>query len=65
MSAPPFPRSRAVTIVTGLPRSGTSMMMQMLAASGIEPYTDSKREPDKDDPRGYFEHAQAAALASR
>jgi len=57
--APPADRSRVVTIVTGLPRSGTSMMMQMLAAAGIEPVTDGKRVADSDNPRGYFEHEQA------
>jgi predicted AlkP superfamily phosphohydrolase/phosphomutase/tetratricopeptide (TPR) repeat protein len=58
----PPDRSRVVTIVTGLPRSGTSMMMQMLAAGGIEPYTDNRREADEDNPRGYYEHAQATRL---
>ncbi|HEY7090007.1 MAG TPA: sulfotransferase domain-containing protein [Tepidisphaeraceae bacterium] len=44
-----------VTIVTGLPRSGTSVMMQMLAAGGIPPLTDQLRAADEDNPRGYFE----------
>ena len=44
-----------ITIVSGLPRSGTSMMMKMLAAGGLEPLTDSIRAPDEDNPRGYFE----------
>ncbi len=43
------------TIVSGLPRSGTSLMMQMLAAGGIEPMTDEIRAPDKSNPKGYFE----------
>jgi hypothetical protein len=60
--APPADRSRVVTIVTGIPRSGTSMMMQMLAAAGLAPYTDSKREADEDNPRGYYEHQQATRL---
>jgi predicted AlkP superfamily phosphohydrolase/phosphomutase/tetratricopeptide (TPR) repeat protein len=55
-------RSRVVTVVTGLPRSGTSMMMQMLAAGGILPYTDGRRQADDDNPRGYFEHEQATRL---
>src|SRR5262245_49155225 len=44
-SAPPrsADRSQVVTIVAGLPRSGTSMMMQMLAAAGITPFTDARR----------------------
>jgi hypothetical protein len=38
------------------------MTMQMLAAAGLEPYTDRKRVADEDNPRGYFEHEQAARL---
>src|SRR5205085_9539438 len=59
---PPADRSRVVTIVSGLPRSGTSMMMQMLAAGGIAAYSDGKRIADEDNPRGYFEHEQATQL---
>ena len=44
-----------VTIVSGLPRSGTSMMMQMLTAGGIEAMTDRVRGADDDNPRGYYE----------
>ncbi|HKA21787.1 MAG TPA: sulfotransferase [Blastocatellia bacterium] len=44
-----------ITIVSGLPRSGTSMMMKMLAAGGLEPLTDNIRTADEDNPRGYFE----------
>jgi hypothetical protein len=44
-----------VTIVSGLPRSGTSMMMQMLAAGGMEAMTDQVRTADEDNPKGYFE----------
>jgi predicted AlkP superfamily phosphohydrolase/phosphomutase/tetratricopeptide (TPR) repeat protein len=61
-AAPPPDRSRVVTIVAGLPRSGTSMMMQVLSAAGIQPFTDQKRLPDSDNPRGYFEHEKATAL---
>ena len=46
----------SVTIVSGLPRSGTSLMMQMLQAGGMPPLTDGRRVPDEDNPRGYFEH---------
>lgn len=59
---PPADRSKVITIVAGLPRSGTSMMMQVLHAAGIGPYTDGLRTPDEDNPRGYFEHEQAARL---
>jgi len=44
-----------VTIVSGLPRSGTSLMMQMLAAGGMEVLTDGQRAADQHNPRGYFE----------
>lgn len=42
-------------LVSGLPRSGTSLMMQMLDAGGLTPLTDSIRTPDEDNPRGYYE----------
>lgn len=45
-----------VTIVSGLPRSGTSLMMQMLQAGGMELLTDGRRASDESNPRGYFEH---------
>ena len=54
-----------VIIVSGLPRSGTSMMMQMLNAGGIEPFTDSGRTPDDSDPRGYCESQLSKGLATR
>jgi len=44
-----------ITVVTGLPRSGTSMIMQMLDAGGMSIFTDGKRKPDMNNPRGYFE----------
>jgi hypothetical protein len=44
-----------ITIVSGLPRSGTSLMMQMLAAGGVPLLTDQQRKPDIDNPRGYCE----------
>ena len=44
-----------LVIVTGLPRSGTSMMMKMLEAGGIAVITDSQRQADEDNPNGYFE----------
>ncbi|HWO01704.1 MAG TPA: sulfotransferase domain-containing protein [Blastocatellia bacterium] len=47
--------NQTITIVSGLPRSGTSMMMKMLAAGGIEPLTDNLRIADEDNPKGYFE----------
>jgi len=44
-----------VIVVSGLPRSGTSMMMKMLAEGGVPVLTDSLREADEDNPNGYFE----------
>jgi hypothetical protein len=45
-----------IIVVSGLPRSGTSVMMQMLANGGIEVVTDNIRAPDTDNPRGYYEY---------
>jgi hypothetical protein len=44
-----------ITIVAGLPRSGTSMMMQAIEAGGISALTDGIREKDVDNPKGYYE----------
>ena len=51
-----------VTLVSGLPRSGTSMMMQMLEAGGMPLLADGVRPPDPDNPRGYFEYSPVKAL---
>jgi Sulfotransferase family len=47
--------SDAVTIVSGLPRSGTSMMMRMVEAGGLPALTDGVRAADADNPLGYYE----------
>jgi hypothetical protein len=44
-----------IAIVSGLPRSGTSLMMQMLWAGGMPVLTDRKRVADEDNPQGYWE----------
>lgn len=44
-----------ITIVSGLPRSGTSMMMRMLDAGGMDVVVDHMRKPDEDNPVGYYE----------
>ena len=44
-----------IVIVSGLPRSGTSMMMKMLEAGGMAIMTDAGRDADIDNPKGYFE----------
>jgi hypothetical protein len=46
---------KVVYVVSGLPRSGTSMMMKMLEAGGIPPMIDEIREADSDNPKGYYE----------
>ncbi len=52
-----------ITIVSGLPRSGTSMMMQMLEAGGIPILRDNIREADEDNPRGYYEFERVKQIA--
>ncbi len=51
-----------VVVVSGLPRSGTSLMMQMLRAGGLELLADDSRPPDADNPRGYWEYAPVSRL---
>ncbi len=52
----------AIVVVSGLPRSGTSMMMKMLEASGLEIVTDAVRSADEDNPKGYFEYERVKEL---
>jgi hypothetical protein len=52
----------AIVIVSGLPRSGTSLMMQMLQAGGLELLADEHRPADPDNPRGYCEYEPVKAL---
>jgi tetratricopeptide (TPR) repeat protein len=58
------PAEEIVTVVSGLPRSGTSLMMQILQAAGVPPFTDSKRQADESNRKGYYEHDKVASLAS-
>jgi hypothetical protein len=51
-----------ITIVSGLPRSGTSMAMKMLEAGGIPPLTDHIRTADSDNPKGYYEFERVKKL---
>jgi hypothetical protein len=53
-----------ITVVSGLPRSGTSMMMQMLVAGGMPAVSDGLRTADADNPRGYFELEAVKKLKS-
>jgi len=52
-----------VIVVSGLPRSGTSMMMQMLQGGGTDLYTDQERKADESNPKGYLEHEAVKRLA--
>lgn len=47
---------QSAVIVSGLPRSGTSMMMRMLEAGGIPVLVDNLRVADEDNPNGYYEY---------
>ena len=58
------PLTNEAVIVSGLPRSGTSMLMQMLVAGGLTPLTDGLRQPDEDNPRGYFEFELVKQMAT-
>ncbi len=53
---------RTVVVVSGLPRSGTSMMMKMLEAGGLPILTDNLRTPDEDNPKGYYEFERVKKL---
>lgn len=52
---PPAPVQKEIVVVSGLPRSGTSMMMKMLEQGGLQVVTDSLRTADDDNPNGYYE----------
>jgi predicted AlkP superfamily phosphohydrolase/phosphomutase/tetratricopeptide (TPR) repeat protein len=52
-----------ITVVSGLPRSGTSMMMQMLEAGGLDIFTDRERAADENNLKGYYEHEAVKNLA--
>ena len=52
-----------IIIVSGLPRSGTSMAMKMLAAGGVSTVTDGLRSADEDNPKGYYEDERVKDLA--
>lgn len=52
----------SVIVVSGLPRSGTSMMMRMLDAGGVPILTDHERRADDDNPTGYYEFERVKKL---
>jgi hypothetical protein len=53
---------QGILIVSGLPRSGTSLMMQMLKNGGVEVVTDGIRSADADNPKGYYEFEQVKTI---
>ena len=56
------PAAGPITVVSGLPRSGTSMIMKMLEAGGMAVLTDGLRAADADNPKGYYEFERVKAL---
>jgi hypothetical protein len=54
-----------ILVVSGLPRSGTSLMLQMLQAGGVPVLTDGRRAADEDNPEGYFEWEPIQTMAGR
>lgn len=54
---------RPIIVVSGLPRSGTSMAMKMLVAGGVSAVTDGERGADEDNPKGYYEDERVKGLA--
>jgi len=63
-TAPSTTVTTVTTIVSGLPRSGTSLMMQLLRAAGLAVLADESRPPDDSNPRGYLEYTPVRASRS-
>lgn len=64
-SSKKFPaKKQPIVVVSGLPRSGTSMMMKMLQAGGLAVVTDSIRSADDDNPNGYFEFERVKQMTA-
>jgi hypothetical protein len=55
-------KHNTIIVVSGLPRSGTSMMMSALGAGGLELLTDDIRKVDENNPQGYYEFEQVKKL---
>jgi len=53
---------KTVVVVSGLPRSGTSMMMKMLEAGGLPVLIDGIRAANEDNPKGYYEFERVKKL---
>lgn len=58
----PLAAPERITVVSGLPRAGTSLLMQLLEAAGLELARDDARAPDADNPRGYAELAAVKGI---
>lgn len=58
----PAPQGEPIVLVSGLPRSGTSMMMKMIEAGGIKVMEDGVRTADIDNPKGYYEYERVKHL---
>lgn len=54
---------KPVVVISGLPRSGTSMAMKMIEAGGLEVIQDGRRQADEDNPKGYYEDERVMGLA--
>lgn len=54
--------AKKIVVVSGLPRSGTSLMMSMLDAAGFPPMQDHIRSADDDNPKGYYEYERVKKL---
>ncbi len=52
----------SIIVVSGIPRSGTSMLMKMLSAGGLDVATDNLRKADRDNPKGYYEFEKVKEL---
>ncbi len=57
-------KKQPIVIVSGLPRSGTSMMMKILEAGGLQVVTDAIRQADDDNPNGYFEFERVKQMSA-
>ena len=55
-------KQNMITIIGGLPRSGTSLMMQIVEAAGLDIYSDNVRTPDVSNPKGYSEHQKVKGM---
>ncbi|MDO8755229.1 MAG: sulfotransferase [Anaerolineales bacterium] len=60
----PSAGKKPVVVVSGLPRSGTSMMMKILAEGGLEVVSDAIRAADDDNPNGYFEFEHVKQMSA-